>query len=185
MGTIRFRGVPTPPPESDNEPMGRMIGFVGGGTDGTHEEHYPMPESRDWPPLEFSTYRTYNGGYGGMHMPPFNPQDIHMRKVMLSQELAELERMEAQHPHMGYAASGLMRPGRKLEEKLEGMMESAISVSMNPPDTWKPYLEGKDMVGLVEMESKELVGVLKKHAPAADVHREMVHTLAAMLRASL
>lgn len=47
MGTIRFRGVPTPPPESDTEPMGRMIGFVGGGTDGTHEEHYPMPESRD------------------------------------------------------------------------------------------------------------------------------------------
>jgi hypothetical protein len=118
-------------------------------------------------------------------MPLFNPQDIHMRKVMLSQELAELERMEAQHPHMGYAASGLMRPSRKLEEKLEGMMESAISVSMNPPDTWKPYLDGKDMVGLVEMESKELVGVLKKHAPAADIHREMVHTLAAMLRASL
>ena len=118
-------------------------------------------------------------------MPLFNPQDIHMRKVMLSQELAELERMEAQHQRMGYAASGLMRPSRKLEEKLEGMMESAISVSMNPPDTWKPYLEGKDMVGLVEMESKELVGVLKKHAPAADIHREMVHTLAAMLRASL
>ena len=185
MGTIRFRGVPTPPPESDTEPMGRMIGFVGGGTDGTPEEHYPMPESRDWPPLEFPTYRTYNGGYGGRPMSPFNPQDIHMRKVMLSQELAELERMEAQHPHMGYAASGLMRPSRKLEEKLEGMMESAISVSMNPPDTWKPYLEGKDMVGLVEMESKELVGVLKKHAPAADIHREMVHTLAAMLRASL
>ena len=147
MGTIRFRGVPTPPHESGTEPMGRMIGFVGG-TDGTPEEHYPMPESRDWPPLEFPAYRTYNGGYGGRHMPPFNPQDIHMRKVMLSQELA-------------------------------------ISVSMNPPDTWKPYLEGKDMVGLVEMESKELVGVLKKHAPAADIHREMVHTLAAMLRASL
>lgn len=185
MGTIRFRGVPTPPPESDTEPMGRMIGFVGGGTEGTHEEHYPMPESRDWPPLESPAYRTYNGGYGGMRMPLFNPQDIRMRKVMLSQELAELERMEAQHPHMGYAASGMMRPSRKLEEKLEGMMESAISVSMNPPDTWKSYLEGKDMVGLVEMESKELVGVLKKHAPAADVHREMVHTLAAMLRASL
>ena len=183
MGTIRFRGVPTPPHESGTEPMGRMIGFVGG-TDGTREEHYPMPESRDWPPLEAQVYRNYGGGYG-MRMSPFNPQDIHMRKVMLSQELAELERMEAQHPHMGYAASGLMRPSRKLEEKLEGMMESAISVSMNPPDTWKPYLEGKDMVGLVEMESKELVGVLKKHAPAADVHREMVHTLAAMLRASL
>lgn len=143
-----------------------------------------MPESRDWPPLEFPAYRTYNGGYGGMRMPLFNPQDIHMRKVMLSQELAELERMEAQQ-HMGYAAPNRMRPSRKLEEKLEGMMESAISVSMNPPDTWKPYLEGKDMVGLVEMESKELVGVLKKHAPAADIHREMVHTLAAMLRASL
>lgn len=143
-----------------------------------------MPESRDWPPLEFPAYRTYNGGYGGMRMPLFNPQDIHMRKVMLSQELAELERMEAQQ-HMGYAAPNRMRPSRKLEEKLEGMMESAISVSMNPPDTWKPYLDGKDMVGLVEMESKELVGVLKKHAPAADIHREMVHTLAAMLRASL
>lgn len=73
MGTIRFRGVPTPPPESDTEPMGRMIGFVGGGTDGTHEEHYPMPESRDWPPLESPAYRTYNGGYGGMRMPLFNP----------------------------------------------------------------------------------------------------------------
>lgn len=183
MGTIRFRGVPTPPHESDTEPMGRMIGFVGG-TDGTREEHYPMPESRDWPPLEFPAYRTYNGGYGGRYMPPFNPQDIHMRKVMLSQELAELERMEAQQ-HMGYAAPSRMRPSRQFGEKLEEMMESAISVSMNPPDTWKPYLEGKDMVGIVEMESKELVGVLKKHAPAADIHREMVHTLAAMLRASL
>ena len=87
-----------------------MIGFVGGGTDGTHEEHYPMPESRDWPSLEFPAYRTYNGGYGGRHMPPFNPQDIHMRKVMLSQELAELERMEAQQ-HMGYAACGPARFG--------------------------------------------------------------------------
>lgn len=183
MGNIRFRGVPTPPPESSIGPMGRMIGFTGG-TGETHEEHYPTPESTVWPSHDAPTYRKYGGRYG-MHMPPFDPEDIHMRKVALSQELAELERMEAQQQSMGYAEPGQMRPNRKLEEMLEEMMESAIAVSMNPPDTWKSYLEGKDMVGLVEMESKELVGVLKKHAPAVDIHREMVHTLAAMLRASL
>ena len=33
MGTIRFRGVPTPPPESATEPKERMIGFYDGDPD--------------------------------------------------------------------------------------------------------------------------------------------------------
>lgn len=71
----------------------------------------------------------------------------------------------------------------KLMQKVEELVGEALDVAMNPPDTWKPHLERKDKIGLVDMEYKELQNALKSRPK--DVHKEAVHTMAALMRSCL
>ena len=181
MGTIRFRGVISPASSvAHTEPVGQAIGFT------AHPRENYTPHLDGEHTFVSHTGELENrksGGCRGAVLPGVD--EIRARKAELSRELTELERMEIAHSGAESWTPRKMRASRSLEDMLEDMMESAIFVSMDPPDTWGPYLKDKDMAGIIEMESKELVDALKKHAPAADVRREIAHTLAAMLRASL
>ena len=71
----------------------------------------------------------------------------------------------------------------KLTEKVEELVGEALEVAKNPPETWKPHLAKKDKTGLVDMEYKELQNALK--TKPKEVHKEAVHTMAALLRSCL
>lgn len=89
------------------------------------------------------------------------------------------KKMDEMQGQMGEAGSADM-----LTAKIEDLVEEAIEVAKKPPETWKQYLEKKDFAGIVEMESGELKKALSSKDKKA-AHKEVVHTLAALLRAGV
>lgn len=101
-----------------------------------------------------------------------------------------LERMDEMEAHLGKKMDdmqGQMGQGGsidKLTEKVEELVGEALEVAKNPPDTWKQYLEQKNPAGIVSMEAEELKKVLQK-GDKKGAKKEIVHTLAAILRAGI
>lgn len=62
------------------------------------------------------------------------------------------------------------------------IVESVLKVLQNPPATWAAYLENKDYAGIAKMEAKELMSAIEKHEAPADIHKEITHTIAALMR---
>lgn len=102
---------------------------------------------------------------------------------MLMARMDQLEdRMESKMSEM-QAMLGHGQSVDKLTQKAESLVGEAFEVAMQPPATWKQYLEKQDKAGLVDMEYKELQNALK--SKPKDVHKEAVHTMAALMRACL
>lgn len=101
-----------------------------------------------------------------------------------------LERMDEMEAHLGKKMDdmqGQMGQGGsidKLTEKVEELVGEALEVAKNPPDTWKQYLEQKNPAGIVSMEAEELKKALQK-GDKKGAKKEIVHTLAAILRAGI
>lgn len=101
-----------------------------------------------------------------------------------------LERMDEMEMHLGKKMDemqGQMGQGGsvdKLTEKVEELIGEAFEVAKNPPDTWKQYLEQKNPAGIVSMEAEELKKALGK-GDKKGARKEIVHTLAAILRAGI
>ena len=89
------------------------------------------------------------------------------------------KKMDEMQGQMGEAGAADM-----LTAKIEDLVEEAIEVAKQPPATWKQYLEKKDFAGIVEMEAGELKKALSSKDKKA-AHKEVVHTLAALLRAGV
>ena len=105
-----------------------------------------------------------------------DPYNALMRRVeQLENKLSKMSPAEGQMGH-GEVSD-------KLTEKVEELVGEALEVAMNPPSTWKPHLARKDKMGLVDMEYKELQNALK--TKPKEVHKEAVHTMAALLRSCL
>lgn len=62
------------------------------------------------------------------------------------------------------------------------IVESVLKVLQNPPATWAAYLKNKDYAGIAKMEAKELMSAIEKHKAPADIHKEITHTIAALMR---
>lgn len=101
-----------------------------------------------------------------------------------------LDRMDEMEAHLGKKMEemqGQMGQGGSIDqltEKVEELVGEALEVAKNPPDTWKQYLEQKNPVGIVTMESEELKKALQK-GDKKGAKKEIVHTLAAILRAGI
>lgn len=128
--------------------------------------------------------RQSGGGGGsysrGMASTSGEPHPIGMLLERMDEMEAHLgKKMDEMQGQMGEAGSADM-----LTAKIEDLVEEAIEVAKKPPETWKQYLEKKDFAGIVEMESGELKKALSSKDKKA-AHKEVVHTLAALLRAGV
>ena len=100
-------------------------------------------------------------------------EDMEMRRRRRGQMGFDISPKEAMQD--GYASV------KKLAPNLEGVLEDAVSVASNPPQTWPPYLQRGDVHGIAKMEGKELMKALEEHKPAKDIRKELVHTIAALM----
>ena len=62
------------------------------------------------------------------------------------------------------------------------IVESVLKVLQTPSATWAAYLKNKDYAGIAKMEAKELMSAIEKHKAPADIHKEITHTIAALMR---
>lgn len=81
-------------------------------------------------------------------------------------------------PRLRALGKGLMSAAGSLP----ALLEDALAVLENPPDTWKPYAEKKDFGGVARMEFGELVKAVEQHKDAAGLKKELNHTAAALLQ---
>lgn len=75
-----------------------------------------------------------------------------------------------------------MASAKKLDPRLEGVLESATQVLENPPSTWSPYQHRKDFTGIAKMEGKELLAALEAKKPIQEIRKELTHTIAALFQ---
>ena len=158
MGVFRLRPVEN-----------RRMGYTA--TEDLWEDTMWEPESRQ-------------GGGGSMNRGTATyrgePHPVNLILDRMDEMESNLEKkMDEMQGQMGEAGSTDV-----LTEKIEDLVEEALEVAKNPPSTWKPYLEKKDLAGIVEMESGELKKALSSKDKKA-AHKEVVHTLAALLRAGV
>lgn len=81
-----------------------------------------------------------------------------------------------------YIKQGMGASSKKLDPRLEGVMESAVQILDNPPSTWAQYQHRKDYVGIAKMEGKELLAALEAKKPIQDIRKELTHTIAALFQ---
>lgn len=158
MGVFRLRPVEN-----------RQMGYTA--TEDLWEDTMWEPESRQ-------------GGGGSMNRGTATyrgePHPVNLILDRMDEMESKLEKkMDEMQGQMGEAGSADM-----LTAKIEDLVEEALEVAKKPPETWKPYLEKKDFAGIVEMESGELKKALSSKDKKA-AHKEVVHTLAALLRAGV
>lgn len=95
---------------------------------------------------------------------------------------------EHEAPHMAaeHQGSDAMQHGmaaaKELAPALEGVLEDSVKVLQSPPQTWPAYLHRKDYVGIVKMETKELLNALEAKKPVVDMRKELTHTIAALFK---
>lgn len=75
-----------------------------------------------------------------------------------------------------------MASAKKLDPRLDGVLESAAQVLENPPSTWAQYQHRKDFAGIAKMEGKELLAALEARKPIQDIRKELTHTIAALFQ---
>lgn len=84
--------------------------------------------------------------------------------------------------------SGKELDGKEFLKELPALFRGALAVIKSPPETWAPYLEKKDYVGIYRMESKELEqameGLKSGQKKLKDVSKELRHTSAALIQLS-
>lgn len=71
---------------------------------------------------------------------------------------------------------------KKLDPRLDSVLESATQVLENPPSTWAQYQHRKDFMGIARMEGKELLAALEARKPIQDIRKELTHTIAALFQ---
>lgn len=77
---------------------------------------------------------------------------------------------------------GMASSMKKLDPRMEGLLETATTVLDNPPSTWQAYMKREDYLGIAKMEGKELIAALEAHKPIKDIRKELSHTLAALMQ---
>lgn len=77
---------------------------------------------------------------------------------------------------------GMAATSKKLDPRMEALLETAAGVLENPPSTWEPHMKRGDYLGIVKMEGKELLTALEAHKSEKDMRKELSHTLAALLQ---
>lgn len=77
---------------------------------------------------------------------------------------------------------GMAKKLTKIDPRLVGVLESAMTVLENPPSTWAQYMHRKDYAGIAKMEGKELMTALEARKPISDIRKELTHTLAALFQ---
>lgn len=178
MGVIKLRSVPIAPKDNDMW-SSRRVGYLGDKekepADMWPTNSYGEQDRRMSYPQQDTDYRRSN-----MHYPP-DRERMMMRMRELDEERSHLEQSMKQMENESMPQD--MNP--KLVDKIEELVSEAAAVAMDPPDTWKQYLDKKDMAGVITMESKELHEVLGKGKNPKDVHKEIVHVMAALLRAAI
>lgn len=78
--------------------------------------------------------------------------------------------------------AGLASPVKKLDPRMDSLLETAVGVVDNPPSTWEPHMKRQDYLGIAKMEGKELLTALEAHKSAQDIRKELSHTIAALLQ---
>lgn len=93
---------------------------------------------------------------------------------------------ESPHASMGGGVAHHMEQGmaavKKIDPALVGVLEDAVKVLQDPPQTWPAYLHRKDYAGIVDMEAKELLNAIKEKKPVSDMRKELTHTIAALFK---
>lgn len=105
------------------------------------------------------------------HTPPMNNDPMDTIMNMLHEVKQGQEHIKQ---GMAYA--------KKLDPRLEGVLESATKVLENPPSTWAQYQHRKDYAGIAKMEGKELLAALEAKKPIQDIRKELTHTIAALFQ---
>lgn len=77
---------------------------------------------------------------------------------------------------------GMAATVKKLDPRMEALLETAAGVLENPPSTWEPHMKRGDYLGIAKMEGKELLNALEAHKSEKDMRKELSHTLAALLQ---
>lgn len=134
-----------------------------------HEHHYPNDDVH-WPVEARQIGFTGEPPHHDSHyIPPYDP----MNKIM---DMLHDVKQGQEHIKKGMASA------MKLDPRLEGVLESAVSVMENPPSTWAQYQHRKDFIGIAKMEGKELLAALEARKPMQDIRKELTHTIAALFQ---
>ena len=101
--------------------------------------------------------------------------DSHGDTAMLLDMMHELKESHESLKH------GLASTVKKLDPRLIALLETAASVTENPPSTWEAHMKRGDYLGILRMEGKELMSALEAHKPEKEMRKELSHTLAALM----
>lgn len=89
-----------------------------------------------------------------------------------------LQDMKAGQEHIKQGMASV----KKLDPRLDSVLESATKVLENPPSTWAQYQHRKDFAGIAKMEGKELLAALEARKPMQEIRKELTHTIAALFQ---
>lgn len=141
------------------------------------DKHYPyhpadmVEELRRRRAAMDNAYPLPYGGGDEMNMPPHDARRIGFYPEGRGEHGSE---------HGGMVQG--MAKSLPLEPRLDAVLEDAVKVLKNTPETWKPYLKTHDYAGIVRMEGKELLQALEQGKSMKDVRKELMHTLAALFQ---
>lgn len=138
-----------------------------------HEHHMPMDDVH-WPIESRQIGFISEPHERHMRMPGHEP--YHDPMHMLMNMMHDLKEGQEHIKH------GMASATKKLDPRLEGVLESALQVMENPPSTWEQYKHLQDYRGIVKMEGKELLAALEAGKPIQDIRKELTHTIAALFQ---
>lgn len=105
------------------------------------------------------------------------PWDAEPRQIGFGNPTAHHGKASEGHGAMEHRFAHL----KKLIPNLDDVLKDASQVIQNPPSTWGAYLKSHDLHGIAKMEGKELMSAIEQKKPAKDIHKELVHTIAALV----
>lgn len=168
MGFIRVRSVV---PHEDS-PVSSRSGTHRMGLYGSKDTMWPSYSKQD----SYPSHKEHDHDEDADSMQYASVDEISRRMKELDEEREELQKA------MDHAKEMEELHSQELEEKISAIFNDAVDIDADPPDTWKPYMEKGDIAGIISMESKELVDALKKRRPSKDIHKEITHLLAAIMK---
>lgn len=107
-----------------------------------------------------------------------NEMGFDTRQNEMDEMRAEMHRLKKK---VGELAGSGYASVKKLAPNLEGVLDDAAKVIQNPPSAWPMYLQKFDYKGIAKMEGKELMAALESGKAPKDIHKELVHTVAALM----